>query len=134
MMKPRFTIGMLGGACEAGAEEAGRLFHRGRHYTVQDTIDAGASPQNVVWLLMRRSKECGETLDFMKAWARSACEAAGIKPKRKIKTGEDAFAVVKDAMRARNKAAGSSRGGKAWAYDQLRALAAAEGKDDNGTG
>lgn len=126
--EPFFQIGMLGGACEQGAKQAAALFERNKKYTLADMVAAGAAPQNVVWLLLRRSAECGETLKIMQAWARRACEEAGV-PAGKLKTGEACFAAVKAAMRARNKAAGGSRGGKAWAYGHLVKMAT-EGKKD----
>lgn len=132
-MKPKFTVGMLGGACKQGALEAARLFKRNKQYTPADIIEAGASPANIVWLLLRRSQEDQDALDLMKAWARQACTSAGIKP-RKLKTGDDCFAAVKDAMRARNRANGGSRGGKQWAFDQLRSLAESLKGNDHGTG
>lgn len=122
MTQPKFSIGMLGGACEGGAKQAGALFVRGQHYSVADTIAAGASPENIVWLLIRRSKEDPAALAFMQAWARRACREYNA-PSGRLTTAEACFDAVKDAMRARKKALGSSRGGKEWAYSHLVALA-----------
>lgn len=122
MTTPKFSIGMLGGACEGGAKQAAGLFKRGKHYSIAETIEAGASPENVVWLLIRRSTEDPAALAFMQAWARRACREYGARFGR-LTTAEACFDAVKDAMRARKKALGSSRGGKEWAYSHLVALA-----------
>jgi hypothetical protein len=126
MSKARFTIGQLGGACPQGADQAASLFKRGEKYQLADTIEAGAHPQNVVWMLLKRSDECPHALELMKHWARRCCKAVEIKPKRVLKTGADCFEAVKDAMRARKKINGGSRGNKAWAYEQLAELAKQE--------
>lgn len=123
---PKFSIGMLGGACERGGTEAGKLFERGKHYTIAETIAAGASPENVVWLLIRRAGEDKKALEFMQAWARRVCVEHDVSAGR-MTTGEACFEAVKQAMRTRKRALGTSRGVRNWAYGHLVALAQ-EGK------
>lgn len=119
---PKFSIGMLGGACERGATEAAKLFKRGKNYSIAETVNAGASPEHIVWLLIRRSNEDKKALEFMQAWARRVCAEHGVSPGR-VMSGEAAFEAVKNAMRARKRALGTSRGVRNWAYGHLVTLA-----------
>ncbi len=126
MKLPVFTIGMLGGACRPGADEAASLFERGKEYTLAEVIEAGASLKNVLWLLKKRAGEDEVTWAFLRAWAASCgCQKAA-----KLKTPDECLMAVKDGIRERKRAEGIRKGSWSWAYDRLYELAGVKGKQD----
>lgn len=126
MRQPVFTIGMLGGACEPGAVEAARLFDRGNEYTIAEVIEAGATIENVIWLLAKRADEDPAALEFMRAWVTRCAREHDAKCKRPMSARQCAGAL-REAMRTRRRAVGNSRGLKEWTHTVLLQMLEAKG-------
>jgi hypothetical protein len=123
---PTFALHMLRGACKAGRTEAIHLFDPDRQYTLKEVFSAGASDQNVAWMLSMCAQTDEAALKVFSAWAKSCAEEQGLK-RAKVGSAVECSATISASMRAWAKNRPTSKGARAWAYAKLREMINSEG-------